>query len=204
MLKKLIHNLLLILAITVVPLTAHSETSTSDSIAKIMASPAFLKLSPQQQEMVLKELNDPATAEKEAVDTLTSADSVLKWAQIGSEVGKAIGGAARELNIATNDFIKTPVGQLTMWLIVWHFLGGPLIHVFGALVIMFVSLWFIRRFLIASRDENIQYDLEHKNWFGNHPILSHTKTAITKDDRETALLIGFVMSLVMLGTLFTY
>lgn len=77
-----------------------------------------------------------------------SAQKVTEWAQISQEFAKAIGLAARELNVSVNDFIVTPAGMITVGVILWSTLGKDLLLVlsifFVAVVVWLLnrSLWF--------------------------------------------------------------
>lgn len=59
----------------------------------------------------------------------TTPDDVLKYANIGAGVGKALAGTARELGVEVNNFAKTDVGKLSVFLIVWHLFGGMAVHI---------------------------------------------------------------------------
>lgn len=84
--------------------------------------------------------------------------SVNQWIDVGANLGKALAGAAKEVNVAVNDFVKSPVGMITAGIIIWQFIGGALVHLFGALIVLtfgFSVLWWATR---NSYQTTIEYD----------------------------------------------
>ena len=84
-----------------------------------------------------------------AVSTIANADpeKVDQWVNIGSNIGKGLAGAAKELGVQINEFSDTKVGQLTVFLIVWHIMGNMIYHFIGGIlvwIIGFLAIWFIR------------------------------------------------------------
>lgn len=77
------------------------------------------------------------------VNNVSSAKQVKEWVDIGTAIGSGLASTAKELGIAANDFVKTPVGKLTAAIIVWHFMGGSIVHIaFGTTWLLVVgSLW---------------------------------------------------------------
>ena len=75
---------------------------------------------------------------------VSNAKKVKEWVDIGTEIGAGIASTARELGVAANDFVKTPVGKMTAAIIVWHFLGSSIIHImFGMTWLLVVgSIWY--------------------------------------------------------------
>lgn len=53
---------------------------------------------------------------------------------------RALGIAARELNVTINDFLKSPAGILTAALIIWKIAGASLLHAMFSLIILTVGL----------------------------------------------------------------
>ena len=46
-------------------------------------------------------------------------DTAERWVQIGANIGQMMGGAAKELGIAVNEFSQTSLGEVTMVMIIW-------------------------------------------------------------------------------------
>ena len=142
----------------------------------------FAKLSEAEKAEVIKMVADKAS-QKDVMPTMTE-DKVEKWVKIGSNIGQGLAGAAKEVGVAVNDFATTPVGQLTMLLIVWHMIGAQLIHVLGGILIWIVGIAIIRHMVARAYPSKITYSKEVKNWFGNYAIEKVEPIAI--DDGNAA------------------
>lgn len=120
-----------------------------------------------QAAKMASEANKPAELIKSAVN---APDKVNEWVGIGSRIGQALGGAAKEIGVAVNDFAKSPVGQLTMALIVWKMMGGAIVHVIGGLLVMGIGLSFVMYMFNRTYPKQCEYDTSKTNLFGNYPI----------------------------------
>lgn len=90
----------------------------------------------------------------------TSPEKVNQWVEVGSNIGKGLVGASKELGVEVNNFASTPMGQLTVWLIIWHIMGATLVHFFGAFIVWivgFIGIWFIRN-KVLNKDESLSSD----------------------------------------------
>lgn len=152
--------------------------NTSDAVN----SAGFSKLSEAEKAEVIKMVADKAS-QKDVMPTMTE-DKVEKWVKIGSNIGQGLAGAAKEVGVAVNDFATTPVGQLTMMLIVWHMIGAQLIHVFGGIMIWIVGIAIIRHMVARAYPSKITYSKEVKNFFGNYVVEKSEPIAI--DDGNAA------------------
>lgn len=142
------------------------------------------KLSASQQAEVMKIVADKAEATNAlpGIDSASDPKKVDEWISVGERIGKMMGGAAKEVGIAVNDFVNTPVGKMTMFLIVWKYMGAMAIHFFGGVLVMLVGavvMTALYRRLVAV---DITYDAEAKNIFGNHPKLKVERGAFGSDD----------------------
>jgi hypothetical protein len=171
---------------------------TTDSVANA----GFSRLTEAQKADVIKQIADASSKNKDAV--VPSEEKVEKWVKIGSQVGQGLAGAAKELGVAVNDFSKTPVGQLTMMLIVWHMVGGVLVHIFGGLLIMVVGLSFIYFMFKRAYPDKITYSKEHKNIFGNFVVESAQRTAVDDENAAGWLFAAAIVILVGTVTIFTF
>ena len=144
----------------------------------------FAKLSEAEKAEVIKMVADKAASKDVSVPAALTEDKVEKWVKIGSNIGQGLAGAAKEVGVAVNDFAKTPVGQLTMMLIVWHMIGAQLIHVFGGIMIWIVGIAIIRHMVARAYPSKITYSKEVKNIFGNYVIEKSEPIAI--DDGNAA------------------
>lgn len=88
------------------------------------------------------------------------------------EVMATLLNSAREAGIGINEFVKTPVGIMLVFGVVFILFGGTLIKLFcGSLLIFVVPYVVFRMFKYFHKDE-IEYDTTVKNWRGKHPIKS--------------------------------
>ena len=71
------------------------------------------------------------------------AAEVGEYAVLGQQVAKAIGAACKELNVAVNDFAATPVGKMTIVLIMWKVAGREVAKIVtgGILFVILISIW---------------------------------------------------------------
>ena len=140
--------------------------NTSDAVN----SAGFSKLTEAEKAEVIKIVADKASSKDSSVPVALTEDRVEKWVKIGSNIGQGLAGAAKEVGVAVNDFSQTPVGQLTMLLIVWHMIGAQLVHVFGGILIWIVGIAIIRHMVARAYPSKITYSKEVKNIFGNYVI----------------------------------
>jgi hypothetical protein len=144
----------------------------------------FARLSEAEKAEVIKMVADKAASKDASVPAALTEDKVEKWVKIGSNIGQGLAGAAKEVGVAVNDFSQTPVGQLTMLLIVWHMIGAQLIHVFGGIMIWIVGIAIIRHMVARAYPSKITYSKEVKNVFGNYAVEKVEPMAI--DDSNAA------------------
>ncbi len=175
--------------------------NTSDAVN----SAGFNKLSEAEKAEVIKMVADKA-AEKGTgtIPHLATEEKVEKWVKIGSNIGQGLAGAAKEVGVAVNDFAKTPVGQMTMVLIVWHMIGAQLIHLFGGILIWIIGIAIIRHMIARAYPSKIKYSKEVKNIFGNYAIESIEPMPI-QDDNAAGWLFAYAIVLIAgLVAIFTF
>jgi hypothetical protein len=176
--RKLITLVLLLTSMSV--FADISSTAITDA--------GFNKLSESQKAELIKSIAEKANA------PVSSPDDVEKWTRIGTQIAQGLGAAAKELNVSVNEFAKTPVGQLTTVLIVWHIFGNQLMHIFGGILFWVIGLSIVRFFAKKGSPDTIEYSDTDKNIFGNYVI-----TNITKNSLSEELMIGsYIMSGVVL------
>lgn len=90
---------------------------------------------------------------EKAKETATSAAETYKveklsaYAEVATQVAKALGVAAKELGLAVNDFLKSPAGLLTAGVIIVKVLGPLLFSIMAAVFVniigynALVNLW---------------------------------------------------------------
>lgn len=128
---------------------------------------------------------------------LETVEKVDKWVDVGERLGKMMGGAAREVGIAVNDFVKTPVGMMTAGLIVWNYMGGMLVHVVGGFMILFITFGLLTWHSRRLRTVEVTYDKEAgRNWFGRYPVLNR-RVRPMESDAFFFLVLAYGVSLVI-------
>lgn len=146
---------------------------------------------------------DPTALAKAAAAASTPA-KVDDWLNIGERIGKMIGGAAKEVGVAVNDFVKTPVGMVAMALIVWHYMGDVVVHVFGGLMVLSVGCGFLLYFVRKQTQIVTEYDTEKKDIFGRSVLKQVHKSAMSDDNVVGYLVCLAILLVASLITIFTY
>ena len=134
------------------------------------AQPTVQQLEQQLIEAKAKELaaKTPAPAQQlqAAVTSAVQDGATEKWINFGEQVGKMLGSVAKEVGVQVNVFAQTPVGKMTMALIVWNYIGSVAYHFVGSLIVLMVGVSFIVYFARRSRSLTIEYDTEKRDIFG--------------------------------------
>lgn len=79
-------------------------------------------------------------------------ENVSKWAPAAKGIAEAIGIAAKELGIATNDFLKSPAGFLVAAILIFNFGGGAVFAVLFTAFTLLMLLVTILRLRVESRE----------------------------------------------------
>lgn len=153
----------------------------------------FDKLTPQQQAEVIKMVAEKAHAavpetSVDATPSVPSAERVDQWLNIGERVGKMIGGAAKEVGVAANEFVKTPVGTVAIGLIVWHYMGETVLHVAIGLILLAVGICFT--LYVAKRRTGIirEYSPQGANWLSGRRLIRYERTPWSDNDTIIVLM----------------
>lgn len=181
--------------------------SYADITSNTIDSVGWNKLTEPQKAEILKNITDKVVATQTAQIAATDLSNPAKlneWVDLGKNIGLAFGGAAHELGIAANDFVKTPVGLLTIGLIVWHFMGSMLLHFFGSILVMFVGLGFIRWHYLSQVETQETYSPDKTNIFGNSRLLTRTEPAPDNDWKVWYMVIGVLTIIASMLVAFSY
>jgi hypothetical protein len=111
----------------------------------------------------------------------TVVEQVDKWADVGIKVGRAMGSCAKELNLAVNDFLKTPAGKLTFIMIGWKIMASDIIHMFGGLIFLLIGIVVSWKFYKNWTISKVKFDPEKKDIF-RRPIKTYEHTTLTGDE----------------------
>ncbi len=154
----------------------------------------FSKLTETQKVDILNEI-ERVSNKADGVETV---EKVSKWVTVGTDLGKGLAGAAKELGVTANEFIKTPVGKLTAALIVWHFMGGTLIHIFGAFAIWIIGPILINGIVVRRISKwETKYGTDGK-------MISRVRSPLSDDWGVGILFANIGIILLGIATLFTF
>ena len=141
----------------------------------------FDNLSAEQQAQIVSSIAAAQSKETSVVD------NVDKWVNVGERIGKMVGGAARELGVAANEFVQTDVGKMTAAMIVWNYMGADVVdvfvHVVGGTAFIFIGLTWIFIVMRRSQTTEVVYSTTEKNWFGNYVVLKKERDRLTSDQQ---------------------
>jgi hypothetical protein len=132
------------------------------------------------------------------------ADVADKWVNIGERFGKMFGGAAKEIGMATNDFLKTPVGMMTAGVIIFNYVGSPIIHVVLGLLILFIGLAITLYFQSTATKLVIKYDNTSKTWWGGYNVLEKNRDQLNVEYAVGLWISYFVIFVVSIWVMFAW
>jgi hypothetical protein len=151
----------------------------------------FDKLTVEQKAAIITQVTQQASQQ---ATNVVSVDTVEKFAKIGPMIGQTIAAVAKETNVAVNEFVKTPVGFLTTALIVWYFVGGMVVHIFGAIVVWTIGFTVTTMIYRRQAETTITYDKDT----GKKIKVVHAEIP-----SEASTAIWFAYVVVMIGGLIT-
>jgi hypothetical protein len=128
--KLLTLTLALFVSLAAVAGTAQDATSVDVS-----------KLTPAQKAEALKYVaNLEATKADSANLSEKAREEVGKWGELGVGMGRAAVAAAKEVGVAANEFVQTPLGKVTMAVVAYKVIGKDIIKflVGGAILVTFI------------------------------------------------------------------
>lgn len=162
-------------------LLAVSTSAFADIDYRTIGSAGWDKLSPDQQAQILQQVTEAAKQKTESPSL--SPDSVSKWVDVGAKIGQMMGGAAKELGIQVNDFVKTPVGKWTMAIIVWKYMGAALTHLFVGMIVLVIGLGVMYTLMRRSQRVEIAYNTEVRDLFGRSTRKTYSRSRLDGDEQ---------------------
>ena len=90
----------------------------------------------QEVSTLLETCRAPAAS---VVEQLANPETANKWSDAAKGFAEAIGIAARELGVATNDFLDSPAGYLLAFILLFNYGGGMVIGV--PMSVFTILLW---------------------------------------------------------------
>lgn len=137
------------------PLLAFADQTTVD----------ISKLSSDQQAQILKEINNAQSSTSTSTPSTSDVQSKLeKWKDIGEGLGAALVSASQQLGIAANQFVQTPVGKITMAIVVYKLIGTGLLQAISFLIsaTFFFSLAVV--FFFKTPMDKVEYEFKPVLW----------------------------------------
>lgn len=186
--KILVLSAALVFASMSVPAFACAEIKNIAGISKAERQAMIVEC----EKLKLKSVSSDqveATKPKLAVEEYLNEETLTKMGSIAKTAGATVREVAKELNVATNEFIKTPVGLLTAGLAIWYVAGdnitGLVDHIwgtFGGIVIICLALPLGNRLRksLYLKDTELR---TVKSLFGNEKVIE-VKTYYTWNEKD--------------------
>jgi hypothetical protein len=120
------------------------------------------KLTPEQRSQISQQVSELASQPTNVSATVRK--EAEAWGELGSNMGKAMVGAAKEVGVAANEFSQTPLGQVVVFMAAYKIVGHDMLGVvFGSLVLLFgwsLALWIFT----TKRWSDVKYEYEPVLW----------------------------------------
>lgn len=155
------------------------------------------KLTSEQKAQLLTSATTMASDAKPDVSTSEKVrEEASKWVDLGGNMGRAAVGAAREVGMAANDFVGTPLGKATMAVVVYKIVGRDIVKIAIGGVLMLFSLAIGTYFLVRRPYESIEYESVPRwpAFMGSKRVVKSFETSAKV--REQYTIIGFVVGMV--------
>jgi hypothetical protein len=114
------------------------------------------------------------------------------WSELGSNMGKAMVGAAKELGVAANEFAVTPLGGVVVGITAYKIVGRDLLGVIvGSFILLFgysVAFWLF----LTRRWSNIQYEYKPILW-GAFERRKIVKISSDSEDTQVRVVTGAII-----------
>src|ERR1700683_3390454 len=70
-------------------------------------------------------------------------DKARSWVGMGKEIGEAVNSSMSAITTQSNNFAQTPVGKLTVFIVIWKVVGDQAVHIGGGIIelLVFTPLW---------------------------------------------------------------
>lgn len=79
----------------------------------------------------------------------TDRTELSEWGDLGAGMGRAAVAAAKEVGVAANEFVQTPLGKVTMAVVLYKVIGRDVVKLTAGsivfVVFMSIAVWFMRR-----------------------------------------------------------
>ena len=137
-----------ILALAVLAVSVSTFASTTNVDVKGLSEAQIAEIKAIAAKKVAETAAAQGGGSLNTQDLASSVTFAATWGQQAAMAAegfaKAMGIAAKELNIAINDFLTTPAGMITAGLVIWKVAGASIAQLFFGLIILAVGLSFVR------------------------------------------------------------
>lgn len=128
-----------------------------------------------------KTSSGPESISKAVAVNDAATEGIRKWGNVSTEIAKGLviglAAAAKEANVAVNDFAVTPIGRITTYIIVWKMIGRDFFNIIFGLSLLLIAcptIWYVYRRMISK---NVTYEYKPFLWgaFERKRILSQSR-----------------------------
>lgn len=154
---------LIALALLCVSVTSYSATIDTTGLSEAQVAELKAIAAKKVAETATNADKKPST-EQVTAGVALAATWGTQAAQAAEGFAKAMGIAAKELNVTVNDFLVSPAGMLTAGLIVWKLAGAAILKALYGVVFLSVGLYLCR--LLYLRLFTYRYEKTEYSWLG--------------------------------------
>ncbi len=120
------------------------------------------KLTPEQAAQIKQQISELSSSPANISSTVRK--EAEAWGELGSNMGKAMVGAAKEVGVAANEFSQTSLGKVVVFLAAYKIVGKDFLGViFGTFILIFgygLAIWVFT----TKRWSNVKYEYEPVLW----------------------------------------
>lgn len=147
-----------ILSFAAVAGSGTAQDATSVDVSKLTAA--------QKAEVLKYAANLEATKPDAQGISEKTREEVGKWGELGVGMGRAAVAAAKEVGVAANEFVQTPLGKVTMGVVVYKVIGHDVIKFFvgGAILVTFTIAALVCAFGMRGRKGEVKYETKPTLW----------------------------------------
>lgn len=199
-------KMIAVMALTLAAVGAQAAQSVVDTTGLSEAQVAELKAIAAKKVAETAAAATKGTAEVTPEKVTAGVALAATWgtqaAAAAEGFAKAMGIAARELNITINDFLKSPAGMLTAALIIWKMAGAAILHALYGAVVLVVGLTMLRVLytrLFTKGYEKVEYTRFWGMWTGTKMVrIPKTFRDLEKDGEWLAFWVMLILGVIVM------
>ncbi len=123
------------------------------------------QLTKEQQLLIQQEIVKMTPQVVNGVEVPTT-EHIDQWVEVGDRIGKMLTSTAKELGVAANEFVHTPIGRVAFFVGLWYLFGNQVMHLTFGIIILLVCMRFIRRIQNNMMGDTIEYSADKVDVFG--------------------------------------